>query len=202
MDSDLNIYDVEHVCTAHPKMSKKEWEDIYHEAWSLYYTPEHMKTLLRRAAATGVPMGSLVKVLAHLRDNGPSRKSAPAPRRNPAPQASLRASAGFAARKPLGLLAALRVGDPRKHIDSAPARSWRLLIWQIAIIANGPGAHELYGPGPHACQRRRGRDARPSYKNDRWARRSGSRQEDRRTDRRSGLTSEVAAISRDVCFTL
>ena len=63
MDPDLNIYDVEHVCTAHPKMSKQEWEDIYREAWSLYYTPKHMKTLLRRAVATGVPMGSLVKVL-------------------------------------------------------------------------------------------------------------------------------------------
>jgi hypothetical protein len=63
MDPDLNSYDVEHVCTAHPRMSKQEWEDIYREAWSLYYTPKHMKTLLRRAAATGVPMGSLVKVL-------------------------------------------------------------------------------------------------------------------------------------------
>ncbi|MGB6968578.1 MAG: radical SAM protein, partial [Methyloceanibacter sp.] len=63
MDPDLNVYDVEHVCTAHPKMSKQEWEGIYREAWSLYYTPKHMKTLLRRAAATGVPMLSLVKVL-------------------------------------------------------------------------------------------------------------------------------------------
>src|SRR5262249_8452109 len=40
-----------------------EWEAIYREAWSLYYTPEHMRTLMRRAAATGVPMGSLLKVL-------------------------------------------------------------------------------------------------------------------------------------------
>jgi radical SAM superfamily enzyme YgiQ (UPF0313 family) len=63
MDDDLNRYDVEHVCTAHPRMSKEEWEAIYQEAWSLYYTPAHMKTLLRRAAATGVPMASLVKVL-------------------------------------------------------------------------------------------------------------------------------------------
>jgi radical SAM superfamily enzyme YgiQ (UPF0313 family) len=63
MDADLNRYDVEHVCTAHSKMSKAEWEAIYQEAWSLYYTPAHMKTLLRRAAATGVPMASLVKVL-------------------------------------------------------------------------------------------------------------------------------------------
>ena len=63
MDSDLNRYDVEHVCTAHSKMSMNEWQDIYHEAWSLYYTPEHMKTLLRRAAATGVPIGNLAKYL-------------------------------------------------------------------------------------------------------------------------------------------
>ncbi|MBB3658524.1 hypothetical protein FHX15_003771 [Rhizobium sp. BK650] len=63
MDADLNIYDVEHVCTAHPKMSKHEWESIYQEAWSLYYSPEHMKTLLRRGAATGIKLSSLVKVL-------------------------------------------------------------------------------------------------------------------------------------------
>jgi hypothetical protein len=63
MEPDLNVYDVEHVCTAHANMSKAEWEAIYREAWSLYYTPEHMKTLMRRAAATGVPMGSLLKLL-------------------------------------------------------------------------------------------------------------------------------------------
>ena len=63
MDADLNKYDVEHVCAAHPTMSKQAWEAIYAEAWSLYYTPEHMTTLLRRAAATGVPIGSLVKIL-------------------------------------------------------------------------------------------------------------------------------------------
>jgi radical SAM superfamily enzyme YgiQ (UPF0313 family) len=63
MDADLNRYDVEHVCTDHPKMSRQEWEGIYREAWSLYYTPEHLRTLLRRGAAAGMPMGSLVKAL-------------------------------------------------------------------------------------------------------------------------------------------
>ncbi len=63
MDPDLNKYDTEHACTPHPRMSKQEWQDIYREAWSLYYTPEHMKTLLRRAAATGVPMGNIAKYL-------------------------------------------------------------------------------------------------------------------------------------------
>jgi hypothetical protein len=64
MDEDLNRYDVEHVCTDHRNMERGEWEAIYREAWSLYYTPQHMRTLLRRAAASGVPMGSLIKVLA------------------------------------------------------------------------------------------------------------------------------------------
>jgi radical SAM superfamily enzyme YgiQ (UPF0313 family) len=63
MDADLNRYDVEHVCTAHPRMSREKWQAIYEEAWSLYYTPDHMKTLIRRAVATGVPLHSLVKVL-------------------------------------------------------------------------------------------------------------------------------------------
>ena len=40
-----------------------EWEAIYREAWSLYYSPAHLNTLMRRAVATGVPLGSLLKVL-------------------------------------------------------------------------------------------------------------------------------------------
>ncbi|MBV8521047.1 MAG: radical SAM protein, partial [Acetobacteraceae bacterium] len=63
MDPDLNKYDAEHVCAAHPRMSAEEWEAVYREAWLLYYTPEHIETLMRRAAATGVPMRSLATVL-------------------------------------------------------------------------------------------------------------------------------------------
>ena len=60
---DLNTYDTTHVCTTHPKMTEAQWRSIYQEAWSLYYTREHMATLLRRGAATGLPMGSLLKLL-------------------------------------------------------------------------------------------------------------------------------------------
>jgi hypothetical protein len=63
MDADLNAYDVEHVCTGHAKMSRQEWQDIYQEAWGLYYSADHMKTLLHRAAATGVSLKSLIKLL-------------------------------------------------------------------------------------------------------------------------------------------
>ena len=63
MDHDLNNYDLEHVCTAHSRMSHQEWANIYSEAWSIYYSPDHMEVLLRRAAATGIKISSLVKLL-------------------------------------------------------------------------------------------------------------------------------------------
>ena len=34
-------------------MSATEWQDIYRRAWHLYYSPEHIETLLRRAQAGG-----------------------------------------------------------------------------------------------------------------------------------------------------
>jgi hypothetical protein len=53
MDPDMNIYDVEHVTTKHPRMTAEEWSGIYARAWHLYYSPEHVETLLRRAAVSG-----------------------------------------------------------------------------------------------------------------------------------------------------
>jgi len=63
MDPDMNKYDVEHVCTAHPKMSKEEWENAYQTAWDFYYTDEHLETIVRRAYATGINLKSLRVVL-------------------------------------------------------------------------------------------------------------------------------------------
>ena len=54
MDPDMNKYDLEHVLTAHPLMSKQEWEQIYREAWKIYYTDEHVETVLRRGVASGL----------------------------------------------------------------------------------------------------------------------------------------------------
>ena len=77
MDPDLNNYDVEHVCTAHPQMSKAEWEAIYLEAWSTFYSKDHMRTLMRRAAATGLPIGSLVRMLTTFATTVPVEKVHP-----------------------------------------------------------------------------------------------------------------------------
>jgi radical SAM superfamily enzyme YgiQ (UPF0313 family) len=51
MDPDLNKYDLNHVCTSHPRMSKEEWEEIYRTAWDTYYTKEHVEAVLRRLVA-------------------------------------------------------------------------------------------------------------------------------------------------------
>jgi hypothetical protein len=63
MEPDLNKYDLEHACTAHGRMTQAEFQQVYRDAWTLYYSPAHMKTLLRRAAATGVPLRSTVRLL-------------------------------------------------------------------------------------------------------------------------------------------
>ncbi len=54
MDPDMNKYDLEHACTAHPRMSKAEWEGVYRDAWARYYTDAHVETVLRRARACGL----------------------------------------------------------------------------------------------------------------------------------------------------
>ena len=63
MDPDMNKYDLEHVVTGHPKMSKADWERAYRLAWETYYTPEHMETVMRRAVATGISPGKMMFLL-------------------------------------------------------------------------------------------------------------------------------------------
>jgi radical SAM superfamily enzyme YgiQ (UPF0313 family) len=63
MDPDLNKYDLEHAVTAHPRMSKAEWEKLYWDAWRIYYTPEHMGTILRRARVYGINIWRLAQIL-------------------------------------------------------------------------------------------------------------------------------------------
>ncbi len=55
MDPDINKYDLNHRVAHHAKMSDEEWEEAYRAAWDSFYTPEHMRTLFKRAAA--IPNG-------------------------------------------------------------------------------------------------------------------------------------------------
>ena len=49
MDPDLNKYDLNHCVTPHSKMSDEELQLAYRAPWATYYTPEHVRTILRRA---------------------------------------------------------------------------------------------------------------------------------------------------------
>ena len=40
-------------------MSKEEWRELYQDAWGAYYSPAHMETVMRRAAATGISPGNM-----------------------------------------------------------------------------------------------------------------------------------------------
>ncbi len=53
LDPDMNNYDTQHVVTAHPLMSKEEWQAIFREAWDLYYSDAHVATVLRRCRVWG-----------------------------------------------------------------------------------------------------------------------------------------------------
>jgi radical SAM superfamily enzyme YgiQ (UPF0313 family) len=63
MDPDMNKYDVEHVVTAHAKMTEAEWKEAYRTAWGHYYTDDHLETIVRRAFASGINVRSLMPVL-------------------------------------------------------------------------------------------------------------------------------------------
>jgi len=63
MDPDLNKYDLEHAVTGHANMSKAEWETLYWDAWQLYYTPEHVETILKRARASGIDIFRLMVIV-------------------------------------------------------------------------------------------------------------------------------------------
>jgi len=63
MEPDLNKYDLEHATMHHPRMSKEEWEQVYQDAWRVYFSPDHMKTVMRRAAATGISAGKVLFLL-------------------------------------------------------------------------------------------------------------------------------------------
>ena len=60
MDLDMNRYDLNHATTAHPRMTRAEWERAYRLAWDTYYSPDHVETILRRAAAKRLNAGNIL----------------------------------------------------------------------------------------------------------------------------------------------
>jgi len=50
MDPDINKYDLNHRVSHHSKMTDTEWEEAYKAAWQSFYSFDHIRTILRRAA--------------------------------------------------------------------------------------------------------------------------------------------------------
>ena len=63
MDPDMNKYDLEHACTAHPIMSKETWTEVYNNAWARYYSAEHVETIMKRAIASGINRTKILDAL-------------------------------------------------------------------------------------------------------------------------------------------
>ena len=63
IDPDLNKFDLEHVVCDHPRMTREQWQDAYRQAWRTYYTEDHIKTVIRRAAAGGPRVDTVAYLL-------------------------------------------------------------------------------------------------------------------------------------------
>ncbi len=63
LDPDLNKYDLEHVTTTHATMSSEEWEQLYWDSWSRFFSLEHIETVMRRAVATNSNPGNMLLLL-------------------------------------------------------------------------------------------------------------------------------------------
>lgn len=60
MDPDLNKYDLNHICTSHPTMSREDWTLSCRLAWETYYSDDHIVRLMRRARASGISVGKIL----------------------------------------------------------------------------------------------------------------------------------------------
>ncbi|MFC1536883.1 B12-binding domain-containing radical SAM protein [Pseudomonadota bacterium] len=62
MDPDMNRYDLNHITTLHPEMSKDELEQSHINALDSFYSDEQVEVRLRRAWANGMPLYRIATV--------------------------------------------------------------------------------------------------------------------------------------------
>jgi radical SAM superfamily enzyme YgiQ (UPF0313 family) len=63
LETDLNKYDLEHPCVEHPRMTRAQLIEAYDDAWKRYYSRQHVETIIRRAAASGIRPGKMANVV-------------------------------------------------------------------------------------------------------------------------------------------
>jgi hypothetical protein len=120
MDPDMNKYDLEHVTAAHPVMSAAEWQGLYRQAFDLYYSPEHIERILRRAKASGIKPVRLVNHVMQFYFTFRQEKVHPL-------------QGGFFRRK---IRRARRPGLPRENpVVFYPRRVWEVIDTQVRLTA-------------------------------------------------------------------
>ena len=117
MDPDLNKYDLYHRVAHHPKMSDAEWEEAYSAAWQSFYSFDHIRTVLRRAAANpqGRPQTTLSTLL-WFKLMTIVRGCASARRRRLSPQVAARSPLRNADREPSRVLSQISRRDRREGL--------------------------------------------------------------------------------------
>ena len=183
MDPDMNKYDLNHRVSHHPKMSDAEWEEAYRAAWHTFYTPDHVRTILRRSAACklGRPNTTLSTILwfylmiifegVHPLEGGAFRLKFRRDRRH-----------GLQARKPVGVLSALRVRNRPQAVGLLASLS--AVQGHARRGADGARPLDLQRPRDRAAQAGRVRGAR-ALSRDQWRRGRAGPQAPRRRDPRS-----------------
>ncbi|HYL59331.1 MAG TPA: radical SAM protein, partial [Candidatus Acidoferrales bacterium] len=155
MDPDTNNYDAEHATAAHPRMSATEWKGIYERAWHLYYSPEHVQTLIKRAVASGIRTKRMTSMIFYFyashayehvhplqggifRRKNRRQRRPEFPRQNPLAFFMRRAREMFSTYVP-GLWYFWRLERLRKRIEKDPAaKSYTDLAW-------APGDDDEFG---------------------------------------------------------
>ena len=155
MDPDMNKYDTEHPVTAHSKMTQTEWEAIYRAAWDMYYTPEHLERIMRRAGATGINLSSLAGTLLHFSQFTAMERVHPLQggiirlkfRRDRRPTAAI---------EPIWTFYPKYMWDTARQARTGCA-SRALSLWSGEDDQGRPAEDHLYGPGLVASHRGRHR---------------------------------------------
>jgi hypothetical protein len=120
MDPDMNKYDLEHVTAHHPLMTDAEWQDLYRRAFDMYYSPEHIERLFRRAKASGIKPVRLVNHVLQFYFTFRQEKVHPL-------------QGGFVRRK---LRSQRRSGLPRENpLFFYPRRLWEMADTHLRLVA-------------------------------------------------------------------
>ena len=183
LDPDLNKYDLEHALTPHAHMSKAEWEKLYRDSWEIYYTPEHIETILRRAQAYGINILRLAQIILWFAQSLTIEKV------HPLQGGFVRLKARHERRPELPLEPALDILSGARLGDAGQARPRGQ--GGVGHFPHLPQGRQVQGravqrPGDAAGERGRHLDARAVHPQPVGARRGRSRPQGQDADRRRG----------------